>query len=251
MDSDASFITLLKPNQTSAGDELRVAVSFSSNLPQTSPLLPIYGFMIEGFGKVTYDEGASVTADALRMTLDRPLPPRLTLSKTVNRDRAATGSQVEVTVSVTNGGDNAVQDVEIDDSRTLLGYAYASDLQGSATKTVASMAPGATETLTYSLTLSRPGVFKLRPAEVSYNSGGETLGGVSDRPTVETGPPGLVKAGFTLRGDLVRLIDLAADGGGETVVTAATLVVGALVLLNLALTVRRWRLGAAPSLEPV
>ncbi|MCK4438911.1 hypothetical protein KAV47_07530, partial [Candidatus Bathyarchaeota archaeon] len=88
------------------------------------------------------------------------------------------------------------------------------------------------------------------PAKVSYVSGGETYGEVSDRPTVETGPPGLVQAGFTLRGDLVRLIDLAADGRGDTVVTAATLVVGALVLLNLALTVRRWRLGEAP-LEPV
>jgi len=73
---------------------------------------------------------------------------------------------------------------------------------------------------------------------------------VSDRPIVETGPPGLVQAGFTLRGDLIRLIDLAAEGRGETMVTAVTLVVCALVLLNLALTVRRWRLGDAP-LEPV
>jgi len=249
--SDASFITLLKPNRTSAGDELRVAISFFSNLPPTSPLLPMYGFMIEGFGNVTHEDGTSVKDDALRMTLDAPLPPRLIVSKTANRDRAATGSQVEVTVSVTNGGNSVVQDVEIDDSRTLLGYAYASDLRGSATKTIASMAPGATETLTYSVTLSRPGVFKLRPAEVSYVSEGETCGEVSGRPTVETGPPGLVQAGFTLRGNLVRLIDLAADGRGETVVTVATLVVGALVLLNLALTVRRWRLGAAPSLEPV
>ena len=46
------------------------------------------------------------------------------------------------------------------------------------------------------------------------------------------------------------MIDLAAEGRGETMVTAVTLVVCALVLLNLALTVRRWRLGEAP-LEPV
>jgi len=250
LDSDASFITLLKPNRTGVEDELSIMVNFFSNLPQTSPLLPMYGFMIEGFGNVTYMEGTSVPADALRMTLDSPLPPGLIVSKTVNRNRAAVGSQVEVTVSVTNGGNSVVQDVEIDDSRTLLGYAYASDMRGSATKIIASMAPGATETLIYSVTLSRPGVFKLRRAEVSYVSGGETYGEVSDCPTVETGPPGLVQAGFMLRGDLVRLIDLAADGKGDTVVTAATLVVGALVLLNLALTVRRWRLGAAP-LEPV
>jgi len=250
MDSDASFITMLTPNQTSAEDELRIAIRFFSNLPQTSPLLPMYGFMTGGFGNVTYMDGTSVTADALRMTLDRPLPPRLTVSKTASRERAATGSQVEVTVSVTNRGNNAVQDVEIDDGSTLLGYAYASDLRGSDTKIIASLAPGATETLTYGVTLNRPGVFRLRPARVSYVSGGETYGEVSDRPTVETGPPGLVQAGFTLRGDLVRLIDLAANGKGDTVVTAVTLVVGALVLLNLALTVRRWRLGAAP-LEPV
>jgi hypothetical protein len=250
LESDASFITMLTPNQTSAGDELGVAIRFFSNLPQTSPLLPMYGFMAGGFGNVTYMEGTSVTADALRMTLDRPLPPRLIVSKTASRVRAATGSQVEVTVSVTNRGNNAVQDVEIDDGSTLLGYEYASDLRGSDTKIIASIAPGATETLTYGVTLNRPGVFRLRPAKVSYVSGGETYGEVSDRPTVETGPPGLVQAGFTLRGDLVRLIDLAADGRGDTVVTAATLVVGALVLLNLALSVRRWRLGEAP-LEPV
>jgi uncharacterized repeat protein (TIGR01451 family) len=251
VDSDASFITLLKPNQTSAEDEFRVAVRFHSNLPPASPLLPMYGFMIEGFGNATYVEGTSVTANALRIALESPLPPRLTVSKTVARGRTAVGSQVEVTVTVTNGGNNAVQEVEIDDSLTLLGYAYASDLRGSATKTVASLAPGASETLTYSFKLSRPGVYKLRPVEVSYVSGGETCCEVSDRPTVETGPPGLVQACFTMRGDLVKLIDLAAEGRGETVVNAATLVVGALVLLNLALTVRRWRLGAAPSLEPV
>lgn len=250
LESDASFITMLTPNQTSAEDELGVAIRFFSNLPQTSPLLPMYGFMAGGFGNVTYMEGTSVTADALRMTLDRPLPPRLIVSKTASRVRAATGSQVEVTVSVTNRGNNAVQDVEIDDGSTLLGYEYASDLRGSDTKIIASIAPGATETLTYGVTLNRPGVFRLRPAKVSYVSGGETYGEVSDRPTVETGPPGLVQAGFTLRGDLVRLIDLAADGRGDTVVTAVTLVVGALVLLNLALSVRRWRLGVAP-LEPV
>lgn len=250
-DSDASFITLMAPNQTSAEDELRVAISFFSNLPQASPLLPMYGFMIESFGNVTYEGGTSVTADTLRMTLDRPLPPRLSVSKTASRDRAATGSQVEVTVSVTNMGNSAVQDVEIDDGYTLIGYAYASNIGGSDTKSIASLAPGATETLSYSVTLSRAGVFNLRPAKVSYVSGGETYGEVSGRPTVETGPPGLVQAGFTLRGDLVRLIDLVAEGRGETLVTAATLVVGALVLLNLALTVRRWRLGAAPSLEPV
>ncbi|MCK4583545.1 DUF11 domain-containing protein, partial [Candidatus Bathyarchaeota archaeon] len=164
LESDASFITLMTPNQTSAEDELRIAIRFFSNLPQTSPLLPMYGFMTGGFGNVTYMEGTSVTADALRMTLDRPLPPRLTVSKTASRERAATGSQVEVTVSVTNRGNNAVQDVEIDDGSTLLGYEYASDLRGSDTKIIASLAPGATETLTYGVTLNRPGVFRLRPA---------------------------------------------------------------------------------------
>ena len=250
MDSDASFITMLTPDQTGAEDEFGVAIRFFSNLPQTSPLLPMYGFMTGGFGNVTYEEGTSVAADTLRLTLDSPLPPKLSVSKTASRERAATGSQVEVTVSITNRGNTAVQDVEIDDASTLLGYAYASDLRGSDTKIIASLAPGATETITYSVTLNRPGVFRLRSAKVSYVSMGETYGEVSDRPTVETGPPGLVQAGFTLRGDLVRLIDLAADGKGDTVVTAATLVVGALILLNLALTVRRWRLGEAP-LEPV
>jgi hypothetical protein len=124
VDSDASFITLLKPNRTSAEDEFRVAISFHSNPPPASPLLPMYGFMIEGFGNATYMEGASVTADALSIALESRLPPRLTVSKTVNRDRTAVGSQVEITV--TNTGDTVVEDVEIDDGHTLLGYAYAS-----------------------------------------------------------------------------------------------------------------------------
>ncbi len=251
VDSDASFITLLRPNGTSTMDELRVAARFHSNLPPASPLLPMYGFMVEGFGNASYVEGMGVTADALSMALETPLPPRLTVSKTVNRDRASVGSQVEATVTITNTGDSVVNDVEIDDSRTLLGYAYASDLRGSATKTVASLAPGESETLTYGFTLSRPGAFKLRPAEVSYVNEGETYTETSGRPILETGTPGLIQAGSALRGDLVRLIDLAAEGRGETVVTAAILVVGALILLNLVLTVRRWRLAAAPSLKPV
>jgi len=251
VDSDTSFITLLKPNMTGTMDGLWVATRFHSNLPPASPLLPMYGFMIEGFGNATYVEGMGVTADAFSMSLETPLPPRLTVSKTVNRDRTAVGSQVVATVTVTNTGDSVVNEVEIDDSRTLLGYAYASDLRGSATRIVSSLAPGGSETLTYSFTLSRPGVFKLRPAEATYVSGGETYAETSGRPTVETGPPGLVQACSALRGDLVRFIDLAAEGSGEMVVTAAILVVGALVLLNLVLTVRRWRLGAAPSLESV
>lgn len=110
------------------------------------------------------------------------------------------------------------------------------------------MASGATEAITYSVLTSRPGEFRLRPAEVTYVVGGETYAEVSDRPVMKTGPSGMVQAAFTLRGDLVRLIDLAAEGRGEMVVTAAILVVGVLVLLNLALTVRKWRLGAAPPL---
>ncbi len=248
VDSDASFITLLKPNRTSAEDEFRVAISFHSNLPPASPLLPMYGFMIEGFGNATYLEGASVTADALSMALESRLPPRLTVSKTVNRDRTAVGSQVEITVTVTNTGDSAVEDVEIDDGHTLLGYAYALDTTGSTTMTIDSLASGATEAITYSVVASRPGQFRLRPAEVTYVVGGETYAEVSDRPVMKTGPPGLVQAALTFRSDLVRLIDLAVDGRGEMVVTAAILVVGVLVLLNLALTVRKWRLGAAPPL---
>jgi len=250
MDSDASFITLMTPNQTSAEDELRIAIRFFSNLPQVSPLLPMYGFMTEGFGNVTYEEGTSVTADTLKMTMDRSLPPRLSVSKTASWERAATDSQVEITVSVTNMGNKAIQDVEIDDGSTLMGYEYASDLRGSDTKTVASIAPAATETLTYGVTLNRPGIYKFRPARVSYVSGGVTYSEVSDRPTVETRPPGLIQAGFALRGDLVRLIDLVVERRGEMTVTVATLVVATLVLLNLVLTMRRWRLGEAP-LEPV
>jgi len=248
VDSDASFITLLKPNRTSAEDEFRVAISFHSNLPPASPLLPMYGFMIEGFGNATYLEGASVTADALIIALESRLPPRLIVSKTVNRDRTAVGSQVEITVAVTNTCDSVVEDVEIDDGHTLLGYAYALDLRGSPTRTIDSLASGATEAITYSVLTSRPGEFRLRPAEVTYVCGGETYAEVSDRPVMKTGPPGLVQAALTLRGDLVRLIDLAAEGRGEMVVTAAILVFGVLVLLNLALTVRKWRLGAAPPL---
>jgi len=94
----------------------------------------MYGFMTEGFGNVTYEEGTSVTADTLKMTMDRcSLPPRLSVSKTASRERAATGSQVEITVSVTNMGNKAILDVEIDDGCTLMGYEYASDLRGSDT----------------------------------------------------------------------------------------------------------------------
>jgi len=251
VDSDASFITLLKPNRTSMMDGPQVAARFHSNIPTTSPLLSMYGLMIEGIGNATYVEGTSITADAFSMTLEAPLPPRLTVTKTVNRDMASVGSQVEVTVTVTNNGDTVVNDVEIDDSHTLLGYAYASDLQGSATKTVASLAPGESITLIYGFTLSRPGYFNLRPAKVNYVNKEKTYMEVSGRPTVKTGRPGLVQACSALKGDLARLIDFAAEGRGETLVTAALLVAGALVLLNLVLTVRRWRLGAASPLEPV
>ncbi|MBN2336213.1 DUF11 domain-containing protein [Candidatus Bathyarchaeota archaeon] len=247
--SDASFVTFMTPNKTASWDELVPNIKVSSNLPGNSVLLQVYGFLVGELGVIEIEEGTAITADTLRVSLGDSLPSKLSVTKTVNRERAGVGSGVTVTVSVKNEGDHAVSDVIIDDGSTRLGFLNALETSGATVKTLQSLAPGATETLTYDVALKRPGFFFLRPASVSYMSGGQTVYTVSDRPTVEMGPPTVVYAGLTMRGDLVHFIDLMTGGNGETFVTVGVLIVCALIAVNLYLSVRRWRQPAAGSLE--
>ncbi|HUV34051.1 MAG TPA: hypothetical protein VMW22_03915, partial [Candidatus Desulfaltia sp.] len=83
------------------------------------------------------------------------------------------------------------------------------------------------------------GVYTLRPATATYSHGDQSYSSLSVRQYRSTGPPNILAVAKTLRRDTVMVLDLLTNGGGRTVTDALLAGAGLLILLNLALSLRR------------
>ncbi len=102
------------------------------------------------------------------------LPPLVTITRTFTPGSVMVGGTVEVVVTVTNEGTDTVENVSLTD----VGFATyypAVALTGDTSDGWTSLAPGASETITYSVTFVNEGRYAFPGAELSYDFSGHTF----------------------------------------------------------------------------
>lgn len=248
--ADLSLVTLMTPNGTRVG-ELTPNIVVTTDQPEDSYVLSLYTHLLGGLGVIEVSTDETPGPGALIAYSSMPLAPSLEVERTLDRDALSPGDTVRVTVTATNLGSSSVENVVLRDTGLAESYG-AVTVSGETVKVVSSLAPGQSTELSYSATLRNPGTYTLRPAKVTYSSGGAAFTGVSERRVLGSGPPGVLGVLGTLRLDAIAVADLITGGRGRTVIDASIAAVGLLVLLNVALSLRRAGLGArAPALAGV
>ena len=236
--SDLSFITLVAPNNTRPGD-LTPNVAVCTNQPEDSYVLSLYVHLLKGLGinEITHDP--SPGAEALRVSTSLPLPPRVVLEKTLSSLNAAVGQAFTVTVTATNRGSQPVQDLKVSDKSLVSTYGKSVKVEGETEKRQDTLGPGQSTSIIYTVKPENPGVYTLRPATATYSHGDQSYSSLSVRQSLSTGPPNILAVAKTLRRDTVMVLDLLTNGGGRTATDALLAGAGLLILLNLALSLRR------------
>ncbi|OGD44714.1 hypothetical protein A3K69_06710 [Candidatus Bathyarchaeota archaeon RBG_16_57_9] len=240
--ADLSLITLVTPNNTRVGD-LTPNIRVTTDQPEESYILSLYTHLLEGLGimEVTTDETPG--PGALRASTSLPLPPWIEIEKMLDGYTMGPGKTVRVTVTATNHGSRAAENVVLRDTGIADVYGTVT-VTGETFKAATSLAPGQSVALSYSVTARNPGTYTLMPAMLTYSYGGASYSEVSERYILGSGPPGIMDILGALRLDTILIIDLVTDGGGRAATDVLLAAAGLLVLLNLALSLRRAKLGA-------
>ena len=241
--ADLSLITLVTPNNTEVGD-LTPNIKVITDQPEESYVLSLYAHLLEGLGimEVTTDETPG--PGALMVSTSLSLPPWIEIERTLDGDALGPGQTVKVTVTGTNHGSRAVENVVLKDTGVTDVYGSVS-VTGETVKAAASLAPGQSVALSYSVIARNPGTYTLMPAKLTYSFDGDSYSEVSERNILGLGPPGIMDILGTLRSDTISAVDVITDGGGRAATDAFLAAVSLLVLLNLGLSLRRVMLRAS------
>ncbi|MHA2140040.1 MAG: BatD family protein [Candidatus Thorarchaeota archaeon] len=95
------------------------------------------------------------------------LPPLISMERTFLPDSCSVGESTQVTVTVTNDGDDPIADVVLDDTGFSAIYPDVT-VSGSATGNWATLAAGASQSITYTVTFTNEGRYTFPGAVVSY-----------------------------------------------------------------------------------
>jgi uncharacterized repeat protein (TIGR01451 family) len=140
-------------------------------------------------------------------------PPLVNVTRSFDPATVTVGGTAEVTVTVHNQGIETIENVTIVD--TMIGTTYESvTVTGTQTDTIASLAGGATFTITYEVTFPNEGVYAFAPAQVSYEYNGTTYYKQThiDGYEVTSDPFGLLQQllndGWPLTGIMVGVVGL-------------------------------------------
>ncbi|MFH2111768.1 MAG: BatD family protein [Candidatus Bathyarchaeota archaeon] len=235
--SDLSFITLVTPNNTRAGD-LTPNVAVCTDQPEDSYVLSLYIQFLTGLGIIEVTHDPNLGAEDMRVSTSLPLPPRVVLERTLEGP-SAVGQTLSVTVTATNRGTQAVENLRITDGGLLSTYSQSVKVEGGTEKIEAALGPGQSTSISYTVKPGNPGAYTLRPATAAYSFGGQSYSSLSERSYLSTGPPNILTAAKTLRRDTVMTLDLLTNGGGRMATDALLAGGGLLILLNLALSLRK------------
>ncbi|MHA1735431.1 MAG: CARDB domain-containing protein [Candidatus Thorarchaeota archaeon] len=100
-------------------------------------------------------------------------PPLVTISRTFSSESTSPGGSVQVTVTVTNEGETAIDNVQIVDDG--IGDIYTTiAVSGTTSTTVPSLGPGESATITYTVTFQNEGSYTFPKASVTYEYQGRT-----------------------------------------------------------------------------
>ena len=158
------------------------------------------------------------------------LPLMVSVTKDVSRTTVSSNSDVEVTITVRNEDSEAMVDVRLDDGDSLKSYTLGASLSsGFTVQNWARIEPGETRTTTYTVKLSKEGVYSLGPASLSYNHEDMPFSAESNSLEVQVprpNPLGLLLTSLgTAWGSSVDLLDLATGGQGSIILMALTLLI--------------------------
>jgi hypothetical protein len=95
------------------------------------------------------------------------LPPLITLERTFLPESCSVGESTQVTVTVTNDGDDPIANVSLDDTAFSVIYPDVA-VTGSASGYWDSLAPGASQSITYTVTFTNEGRYTFPGAVVTY-----------------------------------------------------------------------------------
>jgi hypothetical protein len=235
--SDLSLITLVTPNNTWAGDTTP-NVAVCTDQPQDSPILSLYVQLLTGLGVIEVNHDPNPGPDTMRISTSLPLPPSVVLERTLEGP-SAVGQTLLVTVTATNRGTQAVENLRITDGGLLSAYSQSVEVDGETEIMQTVLGPGQSTSVTYTVRPGNPGEYTLRPAKATYSFGDQSYFSLSGRSYLSTGPPNMLTVAKTLRRDTVMALDLLTGGGGRAATHALLAGAGLLILLNLALSLRR------------
>jgi hypothetical protein len=101
------------------------------------------------------------------INFEADFPPMVTIQRTFSPDTTTPGGSTTVTVTVTNEGTETISNLVITDDQLASTYSSVS-VSGSTSNTIASLAGGASATLTYTVSFTNEGGYTFYPARISY-----------------------------------------------------------------------------------
>lgn len=123
-------------------------------------------------------------------------PPLVTITRSFDPETTTPGGSTTVTVTVTNEGTEAIENVSLVDNEILTTYSTESLVAtGDFDASTATLAPGGTLTITYTVTFNYEGVYAFAPAVLVYDYGNNTFTKHThvDGFTVSADPLGLIQ----------------------------------------------------------
>ena len=253
-DADSSLLVIVAPNRTETNGQEEVPnVKITTTLPLDQAVDNFTQGFLSTLGEVEVDNPGDQLSDSrFQVGIEGvTLPLNVQLTKSVSTATSSPNGVVQVTVTVKNDDSKAMTNALVDDSRTIWSYSTsASIVSGSTSSTFASIAPGESRTLTYSVRLGEAGVYSLRSASLTYSYAGEVFEDTSNEPETRVERPNPLSLGI---GVVVNTWSLAADGltllmgsTGRMVMIGLTLLILGYVAFNWFRSVRRWLSGPSP-----
>ncbi len=239
--SDLSLITLVTPHSEGPGD-LAPNIVVTTDHPEESYVLSLYVQLLQGLGVTEVISDTTPGPTSLRASTSLPLPPRIAVEKILDSDSLGPGETLTVTVKATNQGSQAVQNIRLSDPGLAKSYGWSVNVSGETEQLFSSLSPGQSVSISYTATARNPGTYTLRPAVATYAYGGGTYAAVSERYTLGPGVPGIMDILGALKRDSATLLSLVTGGKGRFATDVLLAAAGLLVVLNIALSVRRLRL---------
>jgi hypothetical protein len=188
--------------------------------------------------------GSFLTSSQLAASFEAAIPPYIEVVKTVSPAVVNPGDEMSVTITMENKGEEAIYNVSVHDSTTVIHYPLSAEISGSTEGSWPSIEPGGSRSITYKLNLLTGGVYTLSPALVEYEWRGEAYMVTSESVEVRVRQPpplSIIIGMFTCVWiDAARLLDIFTDGKGIQVMQLLTAAIIVLLAIQEMRNLRKW-----------
>ncbi len=158
-----------------SGNSLLIAkLPGNVNVTSISPDVPNQSFYDNESNVVFWNATALGPQSDYIISFEGDFPPLVSVERTFSPESTTPGGSTTVTVTVTNEGDEPITDLVIVDDDLAAIYSTVT-VTGTTSDTVATLAGGATATITYEVTFTNEGGYTFTPAELTYGYEGNTF----------------------------------------------------------------------------